>query len=70
MRTTQEVRETHSGVANQVNGRVAVIVETQVSKRKRIFGVQFWTSDMVSAGISINTDGSASAFKGFLRAAT
>ena len=60
--TIQQIIEESSNIERIVNDRIAVIVLTNFSARKAIYGVQFWTSEMISNGQSINTDNTISRY--------
>lgn len=60
--TINEVRAESSKISKNGNGRTAVIVETPFSANKSIYGVQFWTVEMIDKQTAINTDKSISTF--------
>lgn len=61
--TIEEVREGDiKAKALNGNGRTAVIVETEFSPGVSNYGTQFWTDEMIKAGISKNTDKTISTF--------
>lgn len=66
METLQQVREGHRNVCKEAGDRRAVVVVTQISPRRATSGVQFWTSEQVTAGRVKNTDGTFSTFRGYL----
>ena len=57
-----EVREDHIKVCKASRDRIAVIVQTYISKQKFSLGVQFWTDTMIACGASQNTDKTISTF--------
>ncbi len=65
-----EVRNNHSRVNPVNNGRIAVVVSTQISARKHTLGVQFWTPEMIAMGTSTNTDRTVSTYVDHLVPAT
>ena len=55
--TIEEVREVDiKAKALNGNGRTAVIVETEFTPGGSNYGTQFWTDEMIKAGVSENTD--------------
>lgn len=60
--TIAQVKSDSSKISKVINGRVAVIVSTIISARKSQYGVQFWTSEMISSGYSTNTDRTTSVY--------
>ncbi len=60
--TIAEVRQSHSKLSKETNGRLAVIVLTDYSPRKQQYGVQYWTPEMIALGNSKNTDRTNSKF--------
>ena len=61
--TIEEVREGDiKAKALNGNGRTAVIVETEFTPGISKYGTQFWTNEMIKAGISENTDRTTSIF--------
>lgn len=58
--TAQQVREESVKLSKEVNGRLAVIVKTPYSQRKSAMGVQYWTKEMITIGVSKNTDNTTS----------
>jgi hypothetical protein len=60
--TIQEVRNSSAKISKEGNGRIAVIVETPFSSRKSVYGVQFWTKEMIELGTTENTDNTISKF--------
>ena len=60
--TIQEVRNSSTKISKESNGRTSVIVETPYSARKSVYGVQFWTREMIAAGVAKNTDNTVSRF--------
>lgn len=55
-----EIRQSHQNVPKQCGDRLAVIVQTLLSPRKSILGVQFWTQTMIDAETTTNSDGTTS----------
>lgn len=41
---------------SNITGRTPVVVKTNVPGGDSVFGVQFWTDEMIKTGTSINTD--------------
>ena len=62
MSDLQEIRNDHKKLSKIIGDRYAVIVKTQLSPRKMILGVQYWTSQMILEKIQKNTDNSTSTF--------
>ena len=60
--TIQEVRNSSTKISKESNGRISVIVETPYSARKSVYGVQFWTKEMIEAGTAKNNDNTVSKF--------
>ena len=62
MQTIEQVREDHASIEKVSGDRCAVIVKTAYRPRKFNLGVQFWTTEMIAAGKSENTDGTTALF--------
>ena len=60
--TIAEVRESHTKLSKEVNGRTAVIVLSNYTARKQQYGVQYWTPEMIAVGQSKNTDNTKSIY--------
>ena len=65
LNTIAEIRATHANLT-KVGDRFPVIVLTVYSAKQQIYGVQFWTTQMISQGSQINTDKTISKFFQFL----
>lgn len=62
MQTVEQIKEESVNIPRISGDRKAVIVKTQISKRKSVLGVQFWTDAMIKSCVSKNTDMSESSF--------
>ena len=60
--TIEEIKASHQNVTRFSGDRVAVIVQTILSLRRSILGVQFWTKEMIAKGSNVNTDYTQSLF--------
>lgn len=60
----QDVRNDYRKAPRMSAGdtHIAVIVEVKISARKKYAGVQYWTPQMIEAGVWINDDRSVSTF--------
>ncbi len=59
-------REEHRSLQRQAGDRVPVIVASKYDDGPHVLGVQYWTAEMILAGISANTDHTQSAFVDYL----
>ena len=60
--TIQQVRNSSTKISKESNCRISVIVETPYSTIKSVYGVKFWTKEMIETGMSKNTDNTVSKF--------
>jgi len=60
--TITEVRKSGNRLLKKSNSRISVIVLTPYSTTNANYGIQFWTTEMIKIGTSINTDNTISTF--------
>ena len=58
----QRLKKSWNNKSNLVGDRLAVIAYTEYEKGKFVYGIQFWTQEMIDQGVSINTDRTESIF--------